>query len=156
MNTHVFETFMGLPLHPLVIHAAVVLIPILVLVALCYALVPRLRDRIGWLAVLMAVIAPLSALGAKITGDAFRARLARINPNGAPFGLIDGHRHFGTLTLYGTTVLGLLVLVMVLVRRRPPILNVLLIVAVIAASGVTAYYVYRTGDSAARIVWKGY
>ena len=133
MNTHVFETFMGLPLHPLVIHAAVVLIPILVLVALCYALVPRLRDRIGWLAVLMAVIAPLSALGAKITGDAFRARLARINPNGA-----------------------LLVLVMVLVRRRPPILNVLLIVAVIAASGVTAYYVYRTGDSAARIVWKGY
>ena len=47
MNTHVFETFMGLPLHPLVIHAAVVLIPILVLVALGYALVPRLRDRIG-------------------------------------------------------------------------------------------------------------
>ena len=72
------------------------------------------------------------------------------------FGLIDGHRHFGTLTLYVTTVLGLLVLAMVLVRRRPPILNVLLIVAVIAASGVTAYYVYRTGDSAARIVWKGY
>src|SRR5437763_17032393 len=95
---------MGLPLHPLVIHAAVVLIPILVLVALCYALVPRLRDRIGWLAVLMAVIAPLSALGAKITRDAFRARLARINPTGAPPGLIDGHRHFATLTPHRTPV----------------------------------------------------
>ena len=147
---------MGLPLHPLVIHAAVVFIPLFILAALAYALVPGLRDRIGWATVLLAVVAPLTALFAKISGDAFRARLARIAPHGAPFGLIDGHRHFGTLTVYVTTVLALLVLALVLVRSRPPVVTVALTVLIVIASGVTAYYVYRTGDSAARIVWKGY
>jgi hypothetical protein len=43
----------------------------------------------------------------------------------------------------------------VLIRNKPAVLNVLLVVGVVAASAVTAYYVYRTGDTAARIVWKG-
>jgi Predicted membrane protein (DUF2231) len=152
----VFETFMGLPLHPLVIHAAVVFVPLLILAALAYALVPRLRDRIGWVTVLLAFVAPLIALFAKLSGDAFRARLARIAPHGAPFALIDGHRHFGTLTVYATAALALLALALVLIRRKPPVVNVILIVLVVIASGVAAYYVYRAGDSAARIVWKGY
>jgi hypothetical protein len=150
-----FATFGGLPLHPLVIHATVVFIPLLVLLAVLYALVPRLRDRIGWLTVIMAFVAPLSALAAKITGDTFRARIAQLSPH-ARFDLIDGHRHLGTLTLYFTTALALLVLAMVLIRDKPPVLNIALIVLVIIMSGVSAYYVYRTGDSAARIVWPGY
>ena len=146
---------MGLPLHPLVIHAAVVFIPLLVLVALGYALVPRLRSHLGWVAVVLAVVAPLSALAAKITGDAFRARLARITPN-ARFDLIDEHRSLGTLTLYVTIVLGLLTLALVLIRRRPAVLNALLVIAIVLASAATGYYVFRSGDTAARIVWTGF
>jgi hypothetical protein len=149
-----FETFMGLPLHPLVIHAAVVFVPLLILVALGYALVPALRARLGWLAVLLAIIAPLTAFGAKLTGDAFRARLARLTP-GAPFDKIDDHRSLGTFTLYLTILLALLVLAMVLIRTKPAVVNALLVIGVVAVSAVTAYYVYRTGDTAARIVWKG-
>jgi hypothetical protein len=149
-----FETFMGLPLHPLVIHAAVVFVPLLILVGLGYALVPALRPRLGWLAMLLAVIAPLTAFGAKLTGDAFRARLARLTP-GAPFDKIDEHRSLGTLTLYLTILLAVLVLALVLIRNQPAVLNVLLVIGVVAASAATAYYVYRTGDTAAHIVWKG-
>jgi hypothetical protein len=149
-----FETFMGLPLHPLVIHAAVVFVPLLILVALGYALVPRLRSRLGWLAVLLAVIAPLTTFAAKLSGDAFRARLARLTP-GAPFDKIDDHRSLGTFTLYLTILLALLVLAMVLIRTKPVVVNALLVVAVVGVSAVTAYYVYRTGDTAAHIVWNG-
>jgi hypothetical protein len=155
VHLNVPATFGGLPLHPLVIHAAVVFIPLLVLLALLYALVPRLRGRIGWLTVIMAFVAPLSALAAKLTGDAFRAQIAQVSPH-ARFDLIDGHRHLGTLTLYFTTALALLVLAMVLIRNKPQVVDILLIVLVIIMSGVSAYYVYRTGDSAARIVWPGY
>jgi hypothetical protein len=150
-----FETFMGLPLHPLVIHAAVVFVPLLILVAFGYALVPGLRARLGWVGVVLAVLAPLSAFGAKLTGDAFRARLARIQPR-APFDKIDAHRALGTATLYWTIGLALLVLALVLVRRRPGWLGVVLVVAVLGVGLVTGYYVYRTGDSAAHIVWTGY
>ena len=45
MTTDVFATFGGLPLHPLIIHATVVFVPLLVLFAIGYAVVPRLRGR---------------------------------------------------------------------------------------------------------------
>jgi hypothetical protein len=138
-----------------VVHAAVVFVPLLVAVALGYALVPALRDRLGWVAVGLAILAPLSALAAKLTGDAFRARLSRLVPS-SPFDKIDEHRSFGTFTLYLTILLAILVLIMARIRRRPAWLSVVLTVAVIGVSGVTAYYVYRTGDTAAHIVWTGY
>jgi hypothetical protein len=155
VSTDMFETFLGLPLHPLVIHAAVVLVPLLIVVAFGYALVPGLRARLGWVAVVLAVLAPLSTLLAKLSGDAFRARLARIQP-GAPFPKIDAHRALGTATLYWTIGLALLVFVLVLVRRRPGWLSVVLAVAVLGVGLATGYYVYRAGDTAAHIVWTGY
>jgi len=155
VTTDVFATFGGLPLHPLIIHATVVFVPLLVLFAIGYAVVPRLRGRIGWLTVTLAFVAPLTALAAKITGDAFRARIAQISPH-ARFDLIDGHRHLGTLTLYWTLGLAVLTLAMVLVKNKPAVLNIVLTVLVIGVGLATAYYVYRTGDSAARIVWPGY
>ena len=96
----VFESFFGLPLHPLLVHAAVIFIPLLVIGALIYALVPQLRARIDWAVVLLAVIAPLSALFSKLSGDAFRARIVNRNlASPSILDKIDEHRHFGTVTL---------------------------------------------------------
>ncbi|GAA5193049.1 hypothetical protein GCM10023322_53980 [Rugosimonospora acidiphila] len=155
----VFETFFGLPLHPLVIHAAVVFIPLLIVAALVYVLVPQLRSRIAWAVVILAVIAPLSALLSKLSGDAFRARLARRHlASPAILNNIDVHRHYGTITLYVTIALGVVALAAVLVpeiRER----NVYLIplwVVTIGLAITTGYYVFRTGDTAAHIVWQGY
>src|SRR5207253_6417931 len=71
----IFETFMGLPLHPLVIHVAVVAVPMLALAGIVYAFVPRLRGRGGCVAVLLALFTPLTVLVSKLAGDAFRARI---------------------------------------------------------------------------------
>jgi hypothetical protein len=163
----VFETFFGLPLHPLLVHAAVVFIPLLVVGALVYALIPRWRPRIEWAVVLLAVIAPLSALFSKLSGDAFRARIARRNlASPAILDKIDVHRHYGTITLYVTLALGVVVLVATLGPRLVPNLvpvlwqrpatAVPLIVVTIGLAVVSSYYVFRTGDSAAHLVWQGY
>jgi hypothetical protein len=155
----VFETFFGLPLHPLVIHAAVVFIPLLIIGAVVYALLPRWRARTDWAVVLLAVIAPLSALLAKLSGDAFRARLARLH-EGSPQLLdrIDEHRHFGTVTLYVTIALGVVTLVAALVPRvwEKATTAIPLVVVIVVLAIATGYYVFRTGDTAAHIVWQGF
>ena len=48
---------LGLPLHPLVVHAAVVLIPRASLGALAVVVSSRARERFGWLTVAFAVAA---------------------------------------------------------------------------------------------------
>ena len=157
MSWSVFETFLGVPLHPLVIHAAVVLIPLLIAGVLAYAFVPRLRSRLDWAVVALAVVAPLSALAAKITGDAFRARQVRRNTaRGEILAKIDHHRLLGTWTLYVTIALGVVALALVLLRRRPVALSALLVVAALGLSVATGILVFLAGDSAARIVWTGY
>jgi uncharacterized membrane protein len=152
----VFETFNGLPLHPLVVHAAVVFIPLLIAAVLAYAFVPRVRSRVDWLVVGLAVVAPLTALTAKITGDAFRAReVRRHTASPSVLAKIDHHRLLGTWTLYVTIALGLVALALVLVRRRPVAVSALLVVAALGLCVASGILVYLTGDSAAKIVWTG-
>ncbi len=69
-----FEEIAGLPMHPLAVHAAVVFVPLLALAALAYGLVPKLRRKVGWVAVLLALVAPASAVVARLSGDAFLQR----------------------------------------------------------------------------------
>jgi hypothetical protein len=148
---------MGLPLHPLVIHAAVVAVPLLGLAGIVYAVVPRLRARIGWVAVLLAIVTPLTVLVSKLAGDAFRARIEHKKlANAEIFAKIDAHRALGTTTLYWTIGLGVAVLLLVLLRNQPRVLSIVLSVATIVLAGISVWYVYRTGDAGAKIVWGDY
>jgi uncharacterized membrane protein len=148
-----FETFMGLPLHPLALHLPVVLVPLLVVAALAYVFLPRFRDRLGWLAVALAVVAPLATLGAKLSGDAFRARLANRGASGNLLSQVDSHRTLGTITLYVVVALGLVVLALVLLRAPARAVSLVLSVLTVGLALVSAYYIYRTGDAGARIAW---
>ena len=153
----IFETITGLPLHPLVIHAVVLLVPLLVLAGIVYALVPRLRGRIGWVAVLLALAGVGSTLLAKLSGDAFRRRIVRKHmANQEILVKIDSHRSLGTTTLYLTIALAVVVLLLVLLRTLPRGASMALSVITVVLGLVTVYYVYRTGDAGARIVWTGY
>lgn len=150
-----FEEIAGLPLHPLAVHGAVVLVPLLVLVSLAYALVPKLRGRVSWLAVGLAVIAPISAVVAKLSGDALQAGL------GLPLqGQVADHQDFGTTTMWATIGLGGLTLGLVWVRRagggsqlRTWAARALTALVVLAAV-VAAVYVFRAGDLGSRMVWE--
>ncbi len=157
MSTHVFETFLGIPLHPFMIHTAVVFVPLLVLAALVYALVPRLRRRVGWLMVGLAVIAPLCALLSKLSGDAFRARLARRGASANLLSQIDGHRALGTRLVYIVAGLGVVALLLALLppARQTKAVSLALVVLTVVLSLASAYYVFRTGDTGAHIAWGG-
>ncbi len=59
----------GLPLHPLVIHAVVVLAPLAALAALAFALFPRWRWLLRWPMVVLTVVAFVSAYVATVSGE---------------------------------------------------------------------------------------
>jgi len=148
---------MGLPLHPLVIHAAVMAVPLLALAGIAYAFVPRLRARIGWVAVLLAVVTPLTVLVSKLAGDAFRRRIQHKNlASPEIFAKIDNHRSLGTITLYLTIALAVAVLALVLLRNQSRAVSVVLSVLTLGLGLVAVWYVYRTGDAGAKIVWGDY
>src|SRR4051812_43344384 len=61
----------GLPLHPLVVHAAVVFGPLAAVAALLYVLVPRWREQLRWPMLVLAVIATASIVVAYYSGHSF-------------------------------------------------------------------------------------
>ncbi|MET8280306.1 DUF2231 domain-containing protein [Micromonospora sp. NPDC005174] len=159
-----FEEFQGIPAHPLVLHAAVVFVPLLALLAIAYALVAPIRPHTRWVLGLLAVGAPICALLAKLTGDAFFERLRsanRVTPEFVP--KLEAHQDFGDMTLYAAIALG--VVALALVRFVPPrategvpasrAVTVALQVLTVVAAAVAVYYVVRTGDSGAKVVWEG-
>jgi hypothetical protein len=167
----VFEEFMGIPVHPLLVHAAVVFVPLLALTAVVYALVPSVRAHVRLVLAGLAVITPGAALFAKLSGDEFFARLSE---NGSIGGdvvpKVEAHRDLGNLTLYAT--IGLAVVTLALVYfvaprsrvdatgnpgpRRTNLGGWLLTALTVVAAGISLYYVVRTGDSGAKAVWTGF
>lgn len=159
---------MGIPLHPLLVHAAVVFVPLLAVLAIAYALLNFVRPHIRWVLGLFAIATPIAALLAKLSGDAFFARLNsrdQITPEFLP--KLEAHREFGTLTLYATIALAILTLALVyFVAPRAAAraaggagssraLSLTLAALAMVAAGVSLYYVIRTGDSGAKAVWEG-
>jgi uncharacterized membrane protein len=158
----VFEEFKDLPLHPLVVHAAVVLIPLLVVGAVVYAVAPGLRPRIGWAVTGLAVVAPLAALFAKLSGDAFRQRLIDKNSlGGQVLQRVNDHRSLGNITLWFTIALAVTTLLLLFItsRRAPAIPRWGIVVVGVVVVGLavgSGYYVFWTGDYGARAVWEGF
>jgi hypothetical protein len=164
-----FEEFMGIPAHPLLIHAAVVFVPLLALVAVAYALLPFLRPHIRLVLAGLAVVGPLSALAARLSGDAFFERLrerGRVTEDFIP--TIERHQGFGEMTMWAAIALGVVTLALVYfvgptgaVARTAGgpggtrVVSLALTVLSVVAAAVALYYVIRTGDSGAKAVWEG-
>lgn len=157
---------MGIPAHPLLIHAAVVFVPLLALVAIAYAFVPLVRPHTRWVLGLLAVGAPISTLLSKLSGDAFFDRMAaagRITEEFYP--TIENHQQLGNMTLFATIILGIVTLALVYfvgprvaaagAAGRGRILPLVLQVLTVIAAGLSLYYVIRTGDSGSKAVWTG-
>src|SRR5215218_8718179 len=61
----------GLPLHPLVVHAAVVFGPLAALAAILYVALPRRRAQLRWPMLVLAVIATGAVVLAYFSGQDF-------------------------------------------------------------------------------------
>jgi len=151
----VFDEVLGLPVHALVVHFAVVLTPLLVAVALAHALVPRWRPATAWAVVALS----LGSFGAVVAAWASGPRLLESRFSTAEGVLaerIDTHASFATPLLLAVAGLSAVSLALVHAARGDRfgrtgtmVLSGLTVVLALAA----AYYVFRSGDSGARAVW---
>jgi hypothetical protein len=154
--------FSGIPAHPLLVHAAVVFVPLLVLAANLYAFVPKLRERVGWAAVLLGLITPAAAFLAERSGEELRKVLVRQNYPPQILDQIAEHQEYGERTFLFSLGLGLATLGLVFVtsaharvRNVPSWVRFGLTVVVVVFGVLSAVFIYLTGDSGARAVWTG-
>ena len=174
-----FDTIGGLPVHPLVVHAVVVLLPLAVLGTIAVAVSPRLRTRCSGLNALVALVGTALCPVATSSGESLEHRV------GDP----GAHAALGDQLLWFALPMTLLAVVVWWLQRRSrtvdeagrelsvhdgegavangpatttvrrqqvrPAVRGLGLVAVLAvvASVAAGVQVYRVGDSGARAVW---
>jgi uncharacterized membrane protein len=137
------ETVFGLPLHPLVVHGAIVLVPVAAILAVIVAVSPERRTRWGVLTWLLATAAWGAAIAAKLTGENLESTLY---PTVTPLATAQ-HADYGASSVWFVMALWLSVSAVLLIdldrRRRdgfgspllPTIVAVVTIVAAMAATG---------------------
>lgn len=79
----------GVPLHPLVVHAVVVLGPLAALTGLAYAFVPRWRWLLRWPLVVLAVVTAVATLVAVAAGEDLLAARPELAP------IVEDHEEAG-------------------------------------------------------------
>jgi peptidoglycan/LPS O-acetylase OafA/YrhL len=158
-----FERFGDLPLHVLVIHLAVVVLPVSALTAIAFAVLPKWRWLLRWPALVLGLGALVCAFVAKKSGDAFVAAIPQLDQ------LVKLHRSRGNLLLWLVLAFAVLVVVAFLVLSGPTALasgkgaeatksqplELIVTAAVVVLGVVVIYQTIRTGDAGARAVWNG-
>jgi hypothetical protein len=160
----VFREFMGLPAHALIVHAAVVFVPLAVTAAILYAVLPASRRYLWWAVLGLGVAAPLTAWAARLSGNEYKAYWLAHGASGEYLANVDKHQSYGNTTSLWATGLGVAMLAMVLFLLPRPnlstgapskaanmVVSIATAVVVVAVGVVTAYFVYKTGDAGARI-----
>ncbi len=151
----------GLPLHPLVVHAAVVFAPLAALLAIVFAVVPRWR----WLTRWPAGITSLAALGSVVLAKFAGESLLDQRPELAP--LVRVHEERGELLMWLTIGFFVIVAAAVwLLGSTSPLpsgrgareagsswVERLLPVLVVVSALVVVVQVVLTGDSGTRAVY---
>lgn len=140
------ETVFGLPLHPLVVHGAAVLVPLTALLAVIIAVSEVKRRRWGVLTWLMATAALGATVVAKLSGQNLEESLY---PEVTPLTTAQ-HVDYGASSIWFVLALWLAVSAVLLIdldrRRRdgfgspllPTLVAVVTIVAAMAATGQVA------------------
>jgi len=62
-------TILDLPLHPLAVHAPIILVALLVFLGLAYLLIPPVRRLVGWAVALLALVSPAAVYGSIWSGE---------------------------------------------------------------------------------------
>ena len=158
-----FDLFNGLPVHPLVVHGVVVLLPLAVLGTIAIVVRPRWRRSFGPLVVGCAAVATALLPVATSSGEALEKRV------GDP----GAHADLGDQLIWFAIPMLVLALALVVLDRRTArvggsvngsgggsasgsssskLVTAVAVLAVVA-SLACAVQVYRVGDSGARAAW---
>ena len=151
----------GIPLHPLVVHAAVVLAPMAALASVLMV-VPRWRGLARWPALVLAVGAALAVHAATLTGQDL------LEASGIDSPLIESHMEWGERLRLATWALAALTAVAFRAlphRIRAPgerdaagrvaVLEKSLTVVLPVVAVLVLVLAFVTGEAGARSVWGG-
>jgi hypothetical protein len=158
----VFDTISGLPVHALVVHAVVVLLPLLSLVTFLFVARPRWRRELPW-AILGNVVVLAATYVAKESGEKLQARLSAVSTQP----VAEAHEKLATvLPYYALGQLVASVIAYLLIRQaagksqraevlQPSTAKLTIAITLVLVAGVAAtVWTYRVGDSGARAVWE--
>ncbi|HEY6794649.1 MAG TPA: DUF2231 domain-containing protein [Kineosporiaceae bacterium] len=145
-----FDTIAGLPLHPLVVHATVVLLPLMSLVTMAVAIRPAWRGA-AWAVVAADLAVVATTLVAKESGEKFQGRLQAIRGGAA---VAKEHADQGALLPYFAIALLVAAVVLWLARRVAGLTVVAIVLAVVTGVAATGWTVL-VGHSGATDVWSG-
>ncbi len=142
----------GLPLHAIVVHAAVVFGPLAALFGVLYA-VPRLRDLLRWPLVLSVLVLVVSVWASYLSGEQLED--TGNYATGPLHELLETHEaRAGILRIAATAFTVVAVVAARLHSRTGPVRLALAGLTAVAAV-VTGVYVVLTGDAGAQIAWYG-
>lgn len=151
----------GLPLHPLIVHTAVVFTPVAALLAITYAVVARWRWLTRWPTGVATVVALGSVYLSRLSGAAFLEQRPELAP------LVQVHEDRAELLVWLMVAFFVVVAAAVLLlgstsplpsgrggRAAPaPWLGVVLPILVVLAALAVLVQVVLTGDAGSRAVW---
>jgi hypothetical protein len=145
----VFDTIAGLPVHPLVVHGAIVLVPLAALGALLMAAWPTFSRRFGSLVVIVAFVGAGASFVAKESGERLAERVG------------EPARHADLGAVMPLVAFGLFVLLLVFwlfdrgipANKSRPVWMIVFAVVVILAALFTVYWTVLVGHSGAEAVW---
>ena len=163
-----FDTIGGIPLHPLIVHAVVVLVPLASLLLLLAAISPRIRHWAGILTPITATLALITVPLATQSGESLERRV-----EASP--ALEEHTELGDSLLYFVIVLTVLAWALWFLDRqaravvatgsaasdaahasgkvtRSPLLTVVIVLSVLSVLATTVQVV-RIGHSGASASW---
>jgi hypothetical protein len=142
-------TLAGLPLHQLLVHSAVVLVPLVAIGALVMSYLPSFSRRHGKIILILAVIAQVSVFLAKMSGEAFAEILDKN---------VEKHAELGEITPLVTLPMVILIYLRWRMDRSGSTFGSVVIrrltsVALVVSSLVSIIVIVLVGHSGASSVW---
>ena len=139
----------GLPLHPLLVHSAVILVPLVAIGALVMSYLPSFSRRHGKLILIVALVAQVSVFLAKISGEAFSEILDKE---------VEKHAQVGEIAPFVTIPMVALIYLRWRMDRAGSstgsvAIRRLISVALVIASLASLVVIFLVGHSGASSVW---
>ena len=151
-----FSQINGLPVHPLAVHAAVVLVPLAALLGVVFA-VPRTRSWSRVPLVLAAAGAVVSVFVARQSGEKLQETLGLTGGGSPAADLVAVHRSRAGVLMVTVLVFAAIACVAFLLSRDPERftgrLAVMVSVLLVVGAAVVGFQTYRVGDIGSRAVW---
>lgn len=142
----------GLPLHAIVVHAAVVFGPLAALAGVAYA-VPKWRDWVRWPLLVSVVVLLVSVWVSYLSGQQLEDTGNYSNPTIGP--LLETHESRADVLRIAATVFAVVVAAAVALHQRAGTARLALAGGVGVLAVLTGVYVVLVGDAGAQIAWYG-